>query len=394
MLRASLLCDPPLILPAPQIVEQAGGAPLALVQVPPGLPNVYNVQGVYWTRLGAHNRPLTTPELRRLLLDRGEGASEAQPLDGATVDDLDPARVNRYLDRLMLLPAEDATETLLARGCLARDPSGVLRPTVAGMLLFGRAPQQFVRSAEILCVRYAGTAMGDEFVRQEIGGALPDQIRQAEAFVAANMRRGQRIGGLERGETAEYPLPVVREAIVNAVAHRDYSRARRGHPPAAVQRPARTLLAGAAAGPCHAGQPDGRALQPQRGHRRPAQRPGLHRAAGLRHRPHVRRAARGGPARPHLCRDGGGLPGNAALRPRWTQPRPSLRRRLAVPGLNERQERALAYVREHGRITNSDLQEMAPDVSAETIRRDLADLVEKTLLLRIGSKRATYYILK
>ena len=62
--------------------------------------------------------------------------------------------------------------------------------------------------------------------------------------------------------------------------------------------------------------------------------------------------------------------------------------------LNERQEKAVAFVREHERITNSDYQALAPDVSAETIRRDLSDLVEKNLLIRIGSKRATYYILK
>ncbi len=62
--------------------------------------------------------------------------------------------------------------------------------------------------------------------------------------------------------------------------------------------------------------------------------------------------------------------------------------------LNERQEKALAYVQKEGRITNSDFQEMVPDVSAETIRRDLADLVERNLLIRIGAKKATYYILK
>ena len=62
--------------------------------------------------------------------------------------------------------------------------------------------------------------------------------------------------------------------------------------------------------------------------------------------------------------------------------------------LNDRQEKALAYVQSHGRITNSELQELVPEVSAETIRRDLADLVEKTILIRIGSKKATYYILR
>ena len=72
-------------------------------------------------------------------------------------------------------------------------------------------------------VRYAGQQMGDEFLRQEAAGTLPEQIRQAEAFVSANMRRGMRLRNLVREETTEYPLPVVREAIVNAVAHRDYA---------------------------------------------------------------------------------------------------------------------------------------------------------------------------
>jgi ATP-dependent DNA helicase RecG len=52
------------------------------------------------------------------------------------------------------------------------------------------------------------------------------------------------------------------------------------------------------------------------------------------------------------------------------------------------------YVLDHGRITNRDFSALCPDVSSETIRRDLADLVERDMLLRIGEKRATYYILK
>jgi ATP-dependent DNA helicase RecG len=82
--------------------------------------------------------------------------------------------------------------------------------------------------------------------------------------------------------------------------------------------------------------------------------------------------------------------------------RPELAQLASTPGedaapahfLNERQEQALAHIAKHGRITNSDFQALVPDVSAETIRRDLADLVDRNLLLRIGEKRATYYILK
>jgi ATP-dependent DNA helicase RecG len=69
-------------------------------------------------------------------------------------------------------------------------------------------------------------------------------------------------------------------------------------------------------------------------------------------------------------------------------------RRWRHLGLNRRQEAALAYLAEEGRITNREYQELCPDVSSETIRRDLVDLVHRNLLLKIGDKRATYYIFK
>jgi ATP-dependent DNA helicase RecG len=62
--------------------------------------------------------------------------------------------------------------------------------------------------------------------------------------------------------------------------------------------------------------------------------------------------------------------------------------------MNERQAKALAYVQQHERIRSRDYQELCPDVSAETLRLDLVDLVEKGVLLKIGRKRGTYYILK
>jgi ATP-dependent DNA helicase RecG len=63
-------------------------------------------------------------------------------------------------------------------------------------------------------------------------------------------------------------------------------------------------------------------------------------------------------------------------------------------GLNPRQERSLGYLATHKRISNSDYQELCPDVSAETLRRDLAAMVKSGILIKVGDKRATYYILK
>ncbi len=62
--------------------------------------------------------------------------------------------------------------------------------------------------------------------------------------------------------------------------------------------------------------------------------------------------------------------------------------------LNPRQEKALAFTQENRRITNRDYQLLCEDASSETLRRDFADLVDRGILLKIGEKRATYYVLK
>ncbi len=62
--------------------------------------------------------------------------------------------------------------------------------------------------------------------------------------------------------------------------------------------------------------------------------------------------------------------------------------------MNERQIRALQYLQAYGRITNRDYRELCPDVSPETVRLDLTDMVDKGLVMKIGDKKGTYYILK
>ena len=62
--------------------------------------------------------------------------------------------------------------------------------------------------------------------------------------------------------------------------------------------------------------------------------------------------------------------------------------------LNPRQEMALAHLALHRRISNSTYRELCPDVHQETLRRDRAYLVSRGLLVKIGDKRSTYYILK
>jgi len=76
----------------------------------------------------------------------------------------------------------------------------------------------------------------------------------------------------------------------------------------------------------------------------------------------------------------------------------NIRQRAAVPkwsrNMNERQVRALNYVRDNGSITNREYRMISPGVTPETLRLDLVDLVDRGLLLKIGAKKGTYYIQK
>ncbi len=392
VLEAALATDPPLIVPLPKIAE-IEGRPVLVATVPPGLPHVYSYRGKYLVREGQRNRPLAPRPLRRLMMERGAVSFEALVPDGARVQDLDWEKAGRYLSGLERLSEVPAEEALLRRGCLAEVETG-LRPTYAGLLLFGSEPQRWVPSAEILVVRYGGTIMDDRFVKEQVRGTLPEQIRRAEAFVTANMRRGVRLIGLERVEETEYPPAAVREAIVNAVAHRDYQI--RGDE-------IRVLLFADRIEFYSPGRLPGHVTVENLVHERYSRNEilvqilsdmgfierlgygidrmiGLMAEAGL---PAPRFEERAAGFQVTLVGQGPALVSADADPFRW--------RHL---GLNERQEVALGYLAERGRITNREYQELCPDVSAETIRRDLVDLVSKNLLLKIGEKRATYYILK
>ncbi len=392
-LEAAFLTEPPLIIPLPEVMT-VDDKDVLVITIPPGLPHVYSLRGKYLIRVGPQNEPLAPKRLRRLIIERGEISFESLIPPGATLDDIDWDKAERYLASLEGLSAAATKEALYNRGCLVREEEGY-RPTNAGILLFGIQPERFVKSSEIIVVRYAGREMSDEFVREDITGTLPDQIRRAEAFLISNMKRGVRLVSLEREEQVEYPTKAVREAIVNAVAHRDYSI--RGDEIRVFMFSDRIEFYSPGRLPGHVTVHN---LVEERFSRNEVIVQVLADMGFIEHlgygidrmiklmrdygltAPRFQETAGG--FRVTLYGHGEGLVGEEEVDlTHWSH-----------LDLNERQGQALAYLLEKGRITNREYQELCPDVSSETIRRDLADLVNKNVLLKIGRKRATYYIFK
>jgi predicted HTH transcriptional regulator len=186
----------------------------------------------------------TNPELRlavyaslvQHLEDAGSIQSlpfDEQPCPGAALADLDEAAVCRFLrdarGRRQLALSEHASVTeVLTHLNLMRDD----QPTRPGILLFGRNPQRFVSSAEVRCMHFHGTAVERPAPSYRVfKGSLPAEIDQAADFALSKL--GASIGTRSTSARApvrpEIPPAVIREALVNAVAHRDYAQ------PGAVQ---------------------------------------------------------------------------------------------------------------------------------------------------------------
>ena len=178
--------------------------------------------GRYYTRVGSTNRDLTPPELARLFQQRcREYVVDEQPVPAAAVEDLNRNRLEAFFGRSPTIPWLDLLRNTRVT---FQDEDGADRPTVAGLLVFATEPTEFLESGSIEAACYRGTRLSsDDLVHAErLAGPVSDQIDAGIAFVARFM---QALPGKEPVKSSDppYDLDVVDEAIVNAVAHRDYA---------------------------------------------------------------------------------------------------------------------------------------------------------------------------
>ncbi len=198
------------------------GKRLLLVEVPAG-ESLYESPGGSYVRVGGTKRKMNSDEQLRLAQRRGQArfrSFDEQPL---------PNTGFRTLDESLwkpLLTAEGAVHPESALGklaLLAPDQAGIPRSTVAGVLLCTRNPEQHLPNACITATRYRGKDRASGQVdAQEITGPLDRQIASAVAFAIRNMHVAARKEPA-RVDLPQYSDKALFEAIVNAVAHRDYS---------------------------------------------------------------------------------------------------------------------------------------------------------------------------
>ena len=152
---------------------------------------------------------------------------DAAPCLKASLDDLDAEQMTRFIRiargaRAFPLTESVSTEELLVHLNLLNDG----KPTNAAVLLFGKSPQRFLISSEVRCAHFHGTQVAKPIPSYQVyKGTVFQLVDQAVDFVLSkiNLSVGTRAESVQAPVAYEIPKEVITEAIVNAVAHRDYT---------------------------------------------------------------------------------------------------------------------------------------------------------------------------
>jgi len=190
---------------------------------------VHHSPGGYLHRVGSSKRVMPPEYLARLFQQRSQARIirfDEQVVPRATLDDLE----SDLWQCFATARTTDDREDLLSKLGMARsDDDNVLRPTVAGILMATRDPRAWLPNAYIQAVSYKGREIRPEVERAayqldaaDISGPLDTQVVEACRFVARNMKvaASKEQGRVDR---PQFDMTAIFEAIVNAVAHRDYS---------------------------------------------------------------------------------------------------------------------------------------------------------------------------
>ena len=205
-------------------LPDSGGVntPVLKVDVPQSL-FVHKSPHGYFRRLGSSKREMPPDLLARLFQQRSQARLirfEEQAVPNTSMTDLSQSLWERFTTR----SHEPAETVLLKRNLLTKDESGAERASVAGVLMCAEFPEKHLSSAYIEAVRYRGIMQDSNYQldAQRIRGPLDEQIRQAMLF----LKRQQTVSATKdtaRIEKPQFSERAVFEAVVNAVAHRDYS---------------------------------------------------------------------------------------------------------------------------------------------------------------------------
>lgn len=374
------------------IIEKINDKQVIIIKVKESSDHLILAFGRPYRRVGKSTLQMSKDEYERSILEKHKDKLyfDSQICKEATLSDIDKEKIRWFLKKAKAERNLDINHTVFPSEALKRLNLLVdNKPTNTAILMFGKNPQRFFIQSEIRCARFKGIKAVKPFIDMKvIGGSICEQIDQAEKFILLNIKKAAWIepGKVERQEKWEYPPDAIREAIINAIAHRDYNSSANVHISIFDDR-IEIWNPGKLPPP----------LTPKdlkEEHKSIPVNPSLANLLFL-----IKYIERWGTGTNDIikwCREEG-LPepifkevtgGFAVVLRKFQIPE-----NLESLELNERQKKAIEYLKIHKNITRKIYIEIN-NISPRQANKDLNDLLEKRLIRKQGNGRATSYILK
>ncbi|HEY5481438.1 MAG TPA: ATP-binding protein [Verrucomicrobiae bacterium] len=209
-------CDPPIKI----LLQCIGEVTVVTVRESDSKP-VQCSDGFFW-RQGAVTQKLRREEIRDLFQQAGAIRFDLSICPRFRYpDDFDPEKFGDWL-RKSTISRGGSVEDILVNVEAAERSGGKLLFRNAGALFFAREPRRFFNQAYITCLLFKGTSKVNVLDRKDFAGGVVADVEDSLRFIERNTRTAYRIEKLQREEIPEYPVAALREAITNAVMHRDW----------------------------------------------------------------------------------------------------------------------------------------------------------------------------
>lgn len=354
--------------------------------------------GRSYKRIGKSTHQINWEEYNRIILKKHEQEFDSRILEDAGLNDIGWNAVKWFKEKYKDVSGGELNgseqDVLKSIRCL-KSAGNNLKPTNAGILLFGKEPEKFFPKQYISIARYPGKDIGTAYLEiKDIKGNLFKLIDETEKYIKEHIEAVYRLkkGQIARERVPQYPDFVIRELITNAVAHRDYSiRGSR-----ILIKMFRDRIEFDSPGGFGGNVNEKNILYEQY-----SRNPAIVNAFSK-----IRYIEEMGEGWNRILENVKKYPlkfsrmpevkGNSRVVVTLFSPdleeAPAMK--YAEEQLNERQKKALAYLEEHGKIKREEYAQLC-DCSKETAKLDLKDLVENGIVTRMGKTgRGVYYILK
>jgi len=371
-------------------VEKIDEKQIIVIKVKESSDHLVLAFGRPYSRIGKSTLQMSRDEYERSILEKHKDKLyfDSQICKEATIKDIDKEKIKWFLkkakaERNLNIDYSTSSVEALKRLNLLIDN----KPTNTAILMFGKNPQRFFIQSEIRCARFKGIKAVKPFIDMKvIDGSIYEQIDQTEKFILFNIKKAAWIepGKIERQEKWEYPPDAIREAIINAIAHRDYYSSANVHISIFDDR-IEIWNPGKLPPP----------LTPKdlkEEHKSIPVNPSLANLLFL-----IKYIERWGTGTNDIikwCREED-LPepifkevtgGFAVVLRKFQVPE-----NLESLELNERQKKALEYISQMNRITNNEYRKLFPGITDRTVLNDLRDMVKKGILIKVGKTKNTFY---